>query len=34
MPGKIGDERWLGLENDRKIDVPSLPLGSSQVSPP
>ena len=26
--------KWLGLENDRKTDVPSPPLGSSQVSPP
>ena len=27
-------ERWLRLENDGKTDVPSPPLGSSQVSPP
>ena len=31
---KIRGERWLELENDGKTDVPSPPLGSSQVSPP
>ena len=34
IPCRIGDERWLGLENDGKTDVPSPPLGSSRVSPP
>ena len=25
IPGRIKGERWLGLENDRKTDVPSPP---------
>ena len=32
--GRIGVGKWLGLGNDGKTDVPSPPLGSSQVSPP
>ena len=34
IPSRIGGKRWLGLENDKKTDVPSPPLGNSQVSPP
>ena len=34
IPGRIGGEKWLGLENGGKTDVLSPPLGSSQVSPP
>ncbi|XP_030923042.1 uncharacterized protein LOC115949920 [Quercus lobata] len=31
--GKMGGARWLGPENDGRIDAPNPPLGDSQASP-